>query len=88
MEIQVIESPSLDKPTEWGISFTCNNPEAKDYFKMPDSETAFRLKKRLDNMLKNIFKQVDEYDNFYGLIDKNKLVEVLQFALRGNLYGR
>lgn len=50
MNIQVIETPGYLEPTEWGISFTCNNPEAKDYFKMPDEETAFRLKKRLEDV--------------------------------------
>lgn len=51
MKIQVIESTSLDKPTEWGISFTCNNPEPEDYFKMPNSDTAFRLKAKLDALV-------------------------------------
>jgi hypothetical protein len=43
MIVQVIEN--IDKNgTEWGISFTSNNPEPEDYFKMTDKETAFRLK--------------------------------------------
>lgn len=46
MNIQVIESVEKDG-TEWGISFTDNNPDPKDYFKMPDKETAFRLKEKL-----------------------------------------
>jgi hypothetical protein len=29
--------------TEWGISFTDQNPKPEDYFEMPDKETAFRL---------------------------------------------
>lgn len=33
---------------EWGISFTGYNPEAKDYFKMADKDTAFRLKDYLN----------------------------------------
>ena len=33
--------------TEWGISFTDHNPEAKDYFEMPNAEKAFRLRKYL-----------------------------------------
>jgi len=37
-------------PTEFGISFTGINPEAKDYFKMADEETAIRLKKYLNNI--------------------------------------
>lgn len=36
-----------EKGSEWGISFTDHNPEAKDYFKMPDAETAQRLKSYL-----------------------------------------
>ena len=42
--IIVIEEYDKEGDVEWGISFTNPNPEAKDYFKMPDSETAFRLK--------------------------------------------
>ena len=41
--IESIESSG----TEWGISFTNHNPEPQDYFKMPDKETAFRLKEYL-----------------------------------------
>ena len=49
MIIQVIENIE-ENGTEWGISFTSPNPEAKDYFKMLDKETAFRLKKYLENL--------------------------------------
>jgi hypothetical protein len=41
--IIVIESPEKSG-TEWGISFDGPNPNQEDYFKMPDKETAFRLK--------------------------------------------
>lgn len=43
INILVIESVESEG-TEWGISFTNPNPEAKDYFEMPNKETAFRLK--------------------------------------------
>lgn len=46
VNLVVIESVDADG-TEWGISFTDNNPKEEDYFKMPDKETAFRLKERL-----------------------------------------
>ena len=39
----VIEEHTPDG-VEWGLSFTDNNPEPEHYFKMPDKETAFRLK--------------------------------------------
>jgi len=32
---------------EWGLSFTNSNPDQKDYFPMPDKETAYRLHKYL-----------------------------------------
>lgn len=48
MNIEVIETTSLTEKTEWGISFGGHNPEVEDYFKMPDEETAFRLKTKLD----------------------------------------
>ena len=41
--IIVMESPEGSK-TEWGISFGGYTPDEKEYFKMPDKETAFRLK--------------------------------------------
>lgn len=47
MNIQIIETVEKEG-TEWGISFTDHNPEPKDYFKMPDKETAFRLKEYLE----------------------------------------
>ena len=75
MKIQVIESSSLDKPTEWGISFTCNNPNPEDYLKTPDKETAFRYKR--------IFESIEEYHNIYGLIDEAKLFESIKFAILG-----
>jgi len=47
--INVIVIESIEpEGTEWGISFTNPNPEAKDYFKMPNMETAFRLKEYLE----------------------------------------
>lgn len=49
MRAHVIESVE-ENGTEWGISFTNNNPEAKDYFKMPDKETAFRLQRYIGNI--------------------------------------
>lgn len=33
-----------ENETEWGISFSNHNPESKDYFKMTDETTAFRLR--------------------------------------------
>lgn len=46
-KVLVIES--YDQGTEeWGISFTDHNPEAEDYFKMTDKQTAFRLKEYLN----------------------------------------
>ena len=51
INIIVIESVESEG-TEWGISFTNPNPEAKDYFQMPNKETAFRLKDYLDNIEK------------------------------------
>ena len=46
IHVLVIEDVELEG-SEWGISFTNHNPEAKDYFEMPNKETAFRLKKYL-----------------------------------------
>lgn len=46
MKVIVIETHE-DNGVEWGISFTNNNPEPQDYFKLPDEETAFRLAERL-----------------------------------------
>lgn len=43
INVIVIESVESDG-TEWGISFTNSNPDAKDYFEMPNKETAFRLR--------------------------------------------
>ena len=43
----VIETVN-ENSIEWGVSFTNHNPESKDYFKMPDKETAFRLKEYMD----------------------------------------
>lgn len=48
-KIQIIETLFEDY-SEWGISFTSNNPEPKDYFQMLDKETAFRLKKYLETL--------------------------------------
>jgi len=48
MAVLVIESVEKDG-TEWGISFTNHNPDAKDYFEMPNKETAFRMKEYLEN---------------------------------------
>ncbi len=45
----VIESHD-NEGCEWGLSFTESNPEPKDYFKMPDKETAFRLRDYLNEM--------------------------------------
>ena len=45
--VLVIENVGADG-TEWGISFTDFNPEDKDYFKMTDKDTAFRLKDRIN----------------------------------------
>ena len=41
--IETVENGTI----EWGISLTDSNPQEEDYFKMPDKETAFRLKERL-----------------------------------------
>lgn len=49
MNIIIIESIE-DEGTEWGVSFTDSNPEPQDYFKMPDEETAFKLKKYLESL--------------------------------------
>jgi len=46
MSIHVIETHHLDG-LEFGLSFTCCNPEAEDYYQMPNSETAYRLQQRL-----------------------------------------
>ncbi len=46
MKTIVIESYE-NEIHEWGISFTNSNPEARDYFPMPDKETAYRLQKYL-----------------------------------------
>lgn len=48
MKVQVIETHE-ETGVEWGISFTDSNPEEKDYFVMPDEQTAFRLKEYLEN---------------------------------------
>ena len=46
--IVVIETHKRNGNVEWGISLDGgHNPSAKDYFKMPDEKTAFRLKKKL-----------------------------------------
>lgn len=50
MTILVLEDHN-ETGVEWGLSFTNHNPEAKDYFPMPDKETAFRLKNYLDTEL-------------------------------------
>ena len=44
MSLVVIEDIEEDGSAIWGLSFTNSNPDAKDYFKMVDSQTAFRLK--------------------------------------------
>ena len=44
MSILVLEDIKKDGKAEWILSFTDSNPEAKDCFKMIDSQTAFRLK--------------------------------------------
>jgi hypothetical protein len=80
MKIQVIETSSNHKRTEWGISFTCNNPNPEDYFKMPNSATAFRIKKKIESKFDNFFRIIEEYDNIYGLIDKDKLIQMLHDA--------
>lgn len=59
MQTLVIESVEKEF-TEWGISFTDPNPEAKDYFKMPDAETSFRLKSYLENHPSPNIKGADE----------------------------
>ena len=41
--IIVIETPE-ESNLEWGISFDGSYPNQEYYFKMPDKETAFRLK--------------------------------------------
>lgn len=46
MNVIVIRTEN-ENETEWGISFSNHNPEAKDYFRMFDEETAFRLKEYL-----------------------------------------
>jgi hypothetical protein len=52
MTIIVLESHE-EMGVEWGLSFTGPNPESKDYFKMPDKETAFRLRDYLLSLTKN-----------------------------------
>ena len=47
MALVVIEDIQEDGSAEWILSFTNSNPEAKDCFKMIDSQTAFRLKEYL-----------------------------------------
>ena len=47
MQVFVIETYDENGNVEWGISFSDHNPEPEDYFKMPDKETAFRLRDRL-----------------------------------------
>ena len=47
--ISVIEDVDVNG-TKWGLSFTSNNPESKDYFRMTDKETAFRLEKYLNEI--------------------------------------
>jgi len=42
----VIESIEKNED-EWGLSFGGYNPKPKDYFKMTNKETAFRLKEKL-----------------------------------------
>lgn len=37
----------IETEEEWGLSFNGHNPEQENYFKMPDKETAFRLKEKL-----------------------------------------
>ena len=44
MALVVIEDIQEDGSSEWILSFTNSNPEAKDCFQMIDSQTAFRLK--------------------------------------------
>ena len=48
--IEVIETPYEDR-TEWGISFTSNNPEAEDYFECVNKTEAFRLKMRIEKFV-------------------------------------
>lgn len=48
LNILVLEDYNKDGSSEWGISFTNPNPEAKDYFPM-SKETAFRLKDYLSS---------------------------------------
>jgi nicotinic acid phosphoribosyltransferase len=40
----VVIRTEQENETEWGISFSNHNPESKDYFKMLDEITAFRLR--------------------------------------------
>lgn len=49
MKTIVIESHE-ENGVEWGISSNGSNPESKDYFKMPDKETAFRLSNLLNGI--------------------------------------
>ena len=50
LNITVIETQA-DQGLEWGISLDGFNPNPSDYFKMPDSDTAFRIKEILDSLV-------------------------------------
>lgn len=44
----VIETPYLDKDTEWGVSFTSHNPELEDYVACATAGDAFKLQEILE----------------------------------------
>ena len=50
--VQVIESIN-NGPTDWIISLTDNNPEAKDSFIVSGEDEAFRIKEMLEIWKKN-----------------------------------
>jgi len=61
----VIESVG-DHIIEWGLSFSDHNPEAKDYFRMHDKETAFRLKEYLHQTPTDRTYSEEELIHFYN----------------------
>jgi hypothetical protein len=49
-QIELIETID-ESGTEWGISFTDNNPKIEDYFKCQSKEEAIRLKLRIEKFV-------------------------------------
>jgi len=58
--IEVVEEPSLDKPTKWGICLGSPNPDVTHYIETPTKELAFELRNKLNWYLQEIEKRIYE----------------------------